>query len=177
MSYLAIIVLGISTRLLPHLPNFTAVAATALFSGYYIKDKRAAFSIPLLIMLISDFFLGFYQWQLMLATYTSFAIVVILGIFIQKQKWHFALPTSLIGSVLFFLLTNWAVWKFGGWYPADLSGLMTSYMEGLPFLKNSLLGDFVYTLGFFGSLEILKYLSQRSPAKLFYKVLLKNPSL
>jgi hypothetical protein len=43
-------------------------------------------------------------------------------------------------------------------YARDLSGLMQSYIMGIPFFKNTLLGNFFYTAMFFGSYELVKAL-------------------
>jgi len=87
MIYYLLIIIGFLTRFMPHPMNFTAVGAIALFSGYYFKDKRIAFIVPIAIMLLSDWKLGFYQWQLLASVYFAFALVVLLGIIIKNKKW------------------------------------------------------------------------------------------
>ena len=59
------------TRLIPHYPNFTAVGAIALFGGAYFSKKYLAFIVPIVALLISDLFLGFYSG--MWVVYFSFA--------------------------------------------------------------------------------------------------------
>ncbi len=160
MLYFLLIVLGIITRLLPHPPNLTAIAAVALYSGYYLKNRKIGFLFPLLIMLLTDIKIGFYQWQLMLSVYLSFVIITVLGIFLEKKNWLFALPGSMIGSIIFFLITNWAVWQFTPWYPHNLAGLFACYLAGLPFLKNQFLGDIFYTAPLFSLTEGAKFLAR-----------------
>ena len=70
---LLLIALGFIARLLPHPANFAPIGAIALFSGLYLP-KRWAIILPLAIMLISDIFVGFYAWQIMLAVYLSFVL-------------------------------------------------------------------------------------------------------
>lgn len=41
-------------RLIPHPPNFTPIAAMALFGTAHFKSRWAAFLVPLLAMLVSD---------------------------------------------------------------------------------------------------------------------------
>ncbi|MDD4531181.1 MAG: hypothetical protein PHH21_00540 [Candidatus Pacebacteria bacterium] len=165
MIYYLLIIIGFLTRFIPHPMNFTAVGATALFSGYYFKDKRVAFAVPLAVMLLSDSFLGFYDWKLLLSVYASFALVVLLGIMIRNKKWLWALPTSLLGTALFFLITNGAVWVFANWYPHTLNGLLLCYAEGLPFVRNNFLGDLTYTFLFFGTAELAMYLARKKDIK------------
>jgi len=170
MIYYILIIIGILTRFLPHAPNFTAIGAIALFSGYYIKDKKLAIAIPVIAMLLSDWKLGFYQWQIMASVYISFIIVVLLGLFIKKQKWYVALPTILGGSIIFFIITNGAVWLFGNWYPHSLAGLITCYVEGLPFIKNNLAGDLFYATTFFSVAQLAILFAKKYQTK-FWQLL------
>ena len=56
---LILIIFGIISRVIPHPPNFSPLTAIALFGGLNFNNKKIAFVIPLLILIISDFFLGF----------------------------------------------------------------------------------------------------------------------
>jgi len=153
-----LILLGVTARLFPHPANFAPIAAIAMFGGLYLP-KRWALILPISAMLVSDIFVGFYHWQMMLAVYASFTLVVGIGMMVKKKK-EFAtvLGGSLLGSILFFLITNGAVWAFGTMYAHSFAGLMQSYLMGIPFLKNTLLGDLFYTGVLVGSMEaILAY--------------------
>lgn len=161
MIYYLLILIGFITRFLPHPANFTAVAAVALFSGYYIKDKRLAIAVPLIIMFLSDIKLGFYQWQLLASVYLAFALVVLLGISMRDKKWFWSLVMSVIGTIIFFLVTNWAVWQFADWYPHTFAGLMACYEAGLPFVRNNFAGDLIYTFILFGIAEIATVLAKK----------------
>ncbi|MBI2038073.1 MAG: hypothetical protein HYT15_04070 [Candidatus Magasanikbacteria bacterium] len=150
-----LILLGISTRLLPHPANFAPIAAIALFSGIYLPRKFAIF-IPMATMFVTDIVLGFYLWPVMLSVYATFALTGIIGLVIQKhKKLNTVLGGTLLASILFFIITNWAVWAFGTMYPHNLNGLMQSYIAALPFFKNTLLGDLFYTGVLVGSMEII----------------------
>ena len=71
------------SRLLPHLPNFTPVAAIALFGGAYLNDRKAAFLIPFIALILSDLFLGFSASTP--AVYMCFAVTVFIGQFIRNK--------------------------------------------------------------------------------------------
>ena len=155
---LLVIFIAVLMRLLPHLPNFTPIAAMALFGGVYL-NKKYAFVIPFLAMFISDIFLGFHS--AMPYVYGSFILTGIIGLWLKKHKSaKNIICSSLISSILFFLITNFGVWA-GGWYPKTLSGLMQSYMMGIPFFKNTVLGDLCYTGVFFGIYELVQLLIVR----------------
>lgn len=149
----AFIFIGAIFRFLPHPPNFSPIAAIALFGGVYLS-RKIALILPLLAMVISDLFLGFYSWKLMAVVYLSFLIYVLLGFKLKKnKKWYTVLGYSFSGAMIFYLLTNLAVWAFMGWYPKTLSGLIQCYVMAIPFFKNTLFGDLFYTGLFFGIYE------------------------
>lgn len=147
-------------RLIPHWPNFTPIAGIALFGGTYIGRKHLAFLIPLSAMLLSDLFLGLHQT--MLAVYISFALIVGIGFLIrQRVSVISVLSASLVSSLLFFLITNFAAWQSGMMpYPMNLNGLLECYAAGIPFLNNGILGDLFYNTVFFGGFY---FITQRYP--------------
>ena len=156
-----LISLGLIFRLMPHPWNFTPIGAIALFSGFYFS-KRYAFVLPILAMLFSDIFLGFYSWKLMLPVYGSLLLYVVLGVWLKKhKKWYTVLGSSLLCSVLFFLITNFAVWVFTPWYAKIFSGLIQCYIMAIPFFRNNLLGDLFYATAFFGAYEMVKVLVRK----------------
>ncbi len=164
---LLLIALGFIARLLPHPANFAPIGAIALFSGLYLP-KRWAIILPLAIMLISDIFVGFYAWQIMLAVYLSFVLAGLIGLLVRKhKKFSTILGGTLLSAILFFLITNTAVWLFGTMYIHNFSGLMQSYFMALPFFKNSLLGDLFYVGVMVGGYEVVRFviLSERNESK------------
>ena len=135
---IAIIMLAaVLTRLVPHLPNFTPVTAIALFGGLYISNKILAYALPLTIMFISDIFLGFSS--ITLFVYSGFMLVTLIGTLRKKPN----ILTIFMGSLSFFIVTNFGVWLLG--YPKTWTGLVECYTLALPFFRNSLLGDFFYS--------------------------------
>lgn len=154
---LLLIAVGVALRLLPHPANFAPISAIALFGGVYLSRKTALI-LPLLAMLIGDFFLGFYELPLGLAVYGSFLLIVGLGLLIKSRKSVYAvIGGALTGSILFFATTNFAVWAFTPWYAKTGVGLLDCYLMGLPFFRNTLLGDLFYVTCFFGAYELATY--------------------
>lgn len=147
-----LIVLAAASRLLPHLPNFTPIIAIALFGGAYFKNKSAAFLVPFLAMLASDLFLGFHDT--MIFVYGGFAIAVGIGMLLKNRVSIMSVGLSaLSGAILFYLITNFGVWLMTGMYPMTASGLLTSYIAGVPFFQYSILGDLFYSAVLFGIFE------------------------
>lgn len=146
-------VFSFAARFIEHAPNFVPIGALALWSGAYLTRKVSLF-IPLLVMFLSDFIIGFYDWKVMLSVYFGFAIMVLLGRMVQRQKTASnVIFASFGGALLFYLITNFAVWASSAWYPQNLYGLLSSYTLALPFFRNSLLGDLFYGAVFFGAYE------------------------
>ena len=152
---LAAIIFGIALfRVLPHPPNFSPVAAMALFSGAYIADKRLALLIPFLALIASDLIIGFHNT--MLFVYVGFALTVGIGIWMQKRiTSSHVVASAVAASTLFFVITNFGAWMMNGMYPMTAAGLMQAYAAGIPFLQNSLMGDLLFTTLTFGGYAIL----------------------
>lgn len=152
---LGIILVAAFTRLIPHWPNFTAIGAVALFGGTYLGKKYLAFLIPIAAMLLSDLFLGFHST--MVAVYLSILAVVAIGFLLRKRIGvATVLAASLSSSVIFYLVTNFAVWAGGTMYPLDFNGLMQCYLMAIPFFQNGIAGDLFYNAVFFGGFYLLQ---------------------
>lgn len=156
----ATIILAAFSRLVPHWPNVTPIAAIALFGGAYYGRKYLAFLVPLAALFLSDLILGLHAS--MWAVYSGFIITVIMGLSLNGRVRPLSLLTVVISSsAVFFLLTNFGSWISSPFYSKDLPGLMLAYTAGLPFFLNSLLGDLFYSGVLFGSYYLLQ---QRFPA-------------
>lgn len=149
------VLIGAVARVLPHAPNFAPIGAMALFGGAYM-DKKQAFTLPILAMILSDFFIGFDSLPMRLTVYGSFLITVFIGLWLKKHNnLKNIIFGSLTASVLFFITTNFSVWAFGSLYPHTLGGLSESYFLALPFFRNTIAGDLFYSGVFFGSYALL----------------------
>ena len=151
-----IIATALSNILLSNIPNFSPVASVALFSGFYLSNKKLAILIPVACMLISDYFIGFHS--LMWAVYLSFAFTVVMGIKMKTSSSKKVIINSLLSSLIFFFITNSAVWLTGNFYSSDLSGLGLCLTMGIPFFKYTLLSSIVFSTILFGGFQILNQL-------------------
>lgn len=154
---LLLIFFGFTARLLPHPANFAPIGAIALFGGIYLP-KRLALIAPLGAMILSDLFIGFYSLPIMLSVYASFTLMNLIGFWVRERKrFSTVLGGTLLGSILFYLITNAAVWAFGTMYPPTFQGLLQSYIMAIPFFRNSLFGDLFYMGLLVGSYEAITY--------------------
>ena len=131
--------------------NFSPVMALALFGGAYLSDRRLAFALPIASMVLSDLFIGFAptSW----AVYLSFALAVFIGRLLNNNmKAYKVFGASLAGSILFFVVTNFAHWL--SFCPISVQGITQCYIDAIPFFRNSIAGDLIYSAVFFGSFEL-----------------------
>lgn len=148
-------------RLLPHWPNFTPVAALALFGAATFERKWIGLVAPFLAMLLSDALIGFHGN--MTSVYVSFGLTWLLGLWaLRRPSAGRIAATSVTASVLFFLITNFAVWYGSAFYPQTMAGLMGCYAAGLAFYNgtsfflNGLLGDLFFSAVLFGGYYLLQ---------------------
>ena len=137
MNYIFCIIfvlLGLSARLIPHAPNFTPILSIALLSGFYIKNKYIVF-IPILIMLLSDIFIGYYS--LVPWIYCTLILIYLIGTYLMKDNFLDILLKSLVSAFLFFIITNFGVWTTG-FYGYTFEGILTCYTVAIPFFKNTI---------------------------------------
>lgn len=146
---LMIFTLAIVTRIaLPTvLPNFSAIDAIALFCGAYCSRKIGAIFIVLFSVWLGDVIInhslsypGWY-WQ-----YGCYALITCLGSFLNHRVKP--LPVLLAGitsASLFFIVSNFGVWCSGLLYPMTREGFMACYIAAIPFFKNTLVSDLIFT--------------------------------
>jgi len=148
-----LILAAASSRLLPHPPNFTPIAAMALFGGAQFSSRRAAFLVPLAGLALSDLAFGFYA--ITPVVYGAFALTVCLGFWVRQRRSALRVASAAVASaVLFFVLTNFGVWALENLYPRTATGLMDCYIAAIPFLRNMLLGNLLYSALLFGALAL-----------------------
>ena len=149
MLALILMIFGILFRIIPHAPNFTPVAAIALFGAVLLPNRRLALIMPLALIIISDLFIGLHD--IVIFTWGSIVLISLIGLGLRKsRKTTTVLFGSLASAVAFYLVTNFGVWA-SGWYPPTPQGLIQCYVAGIPFFRNFLAGTLIYSAAFFGT--------------------------
>lgn len=155
--FVMLVVLASLGRLLAHTPNFTPVAAASLFAGMYFSRRLVAAAVPIIGMIISDLFIGFYPMLIMLTVYGATVFPIIFRKFVSHNSaWRIGLSAA-VSSAVFFLSTNFAVWASGGAYSQDLDGLIRCYVAAFAFLKYTLAGDLFWSAVIFGAYGLATY--------------------
>jgi hypothetical protein len=152
---IVLVVFGVVARRYQVQWNVTPTAALALFAGFLFTQRKLAYWVPVAILVISNVFLpSHHSTGELLAVYGSFLIPVALGTLVRRR---FTLARvaycTLASSVLFFLITNFAVWFYrrGEVYADSWAGLLACYEAGLLFFRWMLVGDLFFAAVVFGS--------------------------
>jgi hypothetical protein len=152
---LVAILLAAATRLVPHPPNLTPIGAIALFGGASFADRRAAFLVPLGAMFAIDLVLGIHL--LLPVVYACFDFNVVLGFWLRRRRRPVPIAAAtLVGSCVFFVVINAACWAL--WSPRTFAGLSACYVAAIPFFRNTLLGDGLFTAVLFAALALREQL-------------------
>jgi hypothetical protein len=154
-AILSAILIAAALRLVPHPPNFSPIGAMALFGGAYLGRRTLAFLAPLGAMLLSDAVIGFHSG--MPFVYGSVALIVLVGWALAKRPTVLRVAgAALIGSVLFFIVTNLGTWIVSGMYPHTLAGLTACFVAAIPFFQNTAAGDLFFSALLFGGFALIE---------------------
>jgi len=145
ITFLFISVILALGRIIPHPPNFTPILATAIYTPYMVNDKWIAVLIPLSAMFIADIIIGFHLY--MLWVYGAIGLSTLISNWSMRfNKKYIQLGVmAILSSILFFIITNFAVWIIWDYYPKTIDGLIICYIKAIPFFQNTLLGTMIYT--------------------------------
>jgi len=145
-------ILLLFSRLVIHTPNFTPVLAILLFFAMVFDRKYLL--VPFVSILISDIILQYFSGgsyllsPMFISIYMIYFIIALAIFHLNRGLTLLAVTTnSLIAPILFFLLSNFAVWLFnaGQVYPYTFSGLLTCYAAAIPFFHNTLISTVYFS--------------------------------
>lgn len=156
---MGLIVIAAFSRLVPHWPNFTAIGAMSLFAGSVLGFRFSSILVSVLALLLTDLVFGFHST--MIAVYGATVFGTLLGAsFLKSRKPKSIFAFSVINTVLFFVVTNVAVWSIDGMYPRNWNGLVQAFVMAIPFFPSQFFGDLFFGAILFGSYALLSSKSQ-----------------
>ncbi|MGH8122953.1 MAG: DUF6580 family putative transport protein, partial [Rudaea sp.] len=154
---IAMIAFAVGMRLVNYfvpgaLPNFTPVEAIALFGGAYFANRRLAFIVPLIAMVVADAIIGVnlsdenigFWYRSAPAVYACIALTVLGGLHLRNRvDLTRVFGYSFASAVLFFVVTNFAVWLFAAGPQGDacVQGLLPCYVAARPQIAAQVVGD------------------------------------
>ncbi len=148
--FFVLVVAAVCSRLIPHMPNFTAIGALAIFSGAYFKERLNGFWLSMGAMLVSDAIIGFHSTVPFV--YGAFILMYFLSAYTlgTQFRWSILAGTSLLGSLVFFIITNTGVWFMQqDLYPKTGLGLLACFTAAIPFFGNTVMSDVLYSFALF----------------------------
>jgi hypothetical protein len=152
LAYLFVL-LAVASRFLPHPDGwvqFTPIGAALLYFGAHASLKHVW--VPLAALIAADVYLTkvTYAYPLKadhLVTWAWYAGVIVLGSALLAK--HVSplrvFAGSLAASVAFFLVSNFGVWAVWNMYPKTLVGLTTAYVAAIPFFRNQVFADLLFS--------------------------------
>ena len=160
------IAFGLAGNHLGFFSNFSPLAAIALCGGIYLP-RRVALGLPLAALLVSDLFLNWHFHVAllsleMLSRYLALAASVAIGFSLRdRARLSTVLPASILGSLIFYVVTNtssWLTWPgyartFSGWSQALTTGL-PGYAPTWMFFRSSLVSDLLFSALFVACMAI-----------------------
>jgi hypothetical protein len=149
------VVLALGLRFVSKPIAFTSISAALLFFGARASRKNAwiawvlcAATDVVLTTIVYSYPLTWDQF----VTWGWYAAALGLGILLRNTNSPVRIgATSLLSSILFFVVSNFAVWaSYRTLYAATLRGLINCYVAAVPFFRHTLAADMVFTAIFFG---------------------------
>ncbi len=148
------IVLALGLRFAFRPIAFTSVSAALLFFGARGARKNAW--IPWVLSVAADVVMNqvVYSYPLtwdLLVTWAWYAAALGLGMLLRDSNSPLRIGgTSLLSSLSFFVVSNFAVWaSYRTLYAATFQGLVACYTAAIPFFRHTLVADLVFTAVFF----------------------------
>jgi len=150
-------------------PNVELITTAMVLSSFYFAGKNS-FWLIFAIIALSDIVIG--NSNIFLFTWSGFLIPAILaGGIIKKLTTHYSLRTAkniftcftllvtgLSSNIFFYLWTNFGVWYLGTMYPKTIAGLLSSYINALPFLRYQMISTLIFVPAGFLFTELTIYL-------------------
>ncbi len=149
--------------------NFSAAYALAFCAGVYFS-RTSAWILPLGTLSLTDLALNGYYGQpfqaFQLFTYVAYIGLIGIGRFLgPKASFLKLLGGSLLGAILFYLITNTAAWLFNPFknpeYTRDLMGWIIALTKGTAnwpetwmFFRNTLTSSGLFTALFVGAMKL-----------------------
>jgi len=161
-------------------PNVELVTTAVILSSFYIGRKQS-FWLIFLVMLFSDLVIG--NTNIFIFTWTGFLIPALFVKYFSNSK-NSIFKKSLTGTFagtltngFFFIWTNFGVWMLTSMYPKTELGLITSYINAIPFLRPQIVSTLIFVpLGILLTELILFLLHKYKPESKFKYQLSLNKS-
>ena len=141
---LPLVFLMIFSRFVTVIPNFTPTISLIIFLAFLLRNTRLASFLVITSQLFADFFIGFYDT--MIFVYGTYMLIAALSSnYLTSLNFGKILLVSTVAPLVFFFTTNFGVWFVMDLYAKSFSGLIASYIAGIPFLKSMTISTILFS--------------------------------
>jgi len=146
--------------------NFAPMSAACLaFGGMFGNRRGYAYLATVIMMFLCDLATGwtmgnmaFFGLHVLIPfTWSCSLFNAWLGtsLFVRRSIPR-AVTVAIIGEVVFFLVTNLGNWWLMPTHPLTFAGLISTYIDAIPFYRNQLIGTALYGSLFYGIAVMLE---------------------
>ena len=176
-----LMIIGSFARLIPHVPNFTPTEGITIFGVAFLGRKYLSIILPCILIYLTDFVINntfarsfftevdgtvWYSNYMIFNLISLVLVVFTTSTILKKINIVTVALSAILASIIFFLISNFgALFSPASLYIKDFSGLMQSYLAGLPFFRTSLLSNLMFTTIIFGSYYFINSISAIKLAK------------
>ena len=151
-------------------PNIELVTTALVLSSFYF-GKKSSFWLTFAVIAFSDVVIGnsnifLFTWSgFLIPAFLSSRLITLFKLISQRltNLWSGLkliplISVGLFSNLFFYLWTNFGVWLLDSWgmYPDTFQGLLLSYINALPFLKNQILSTFIFVPLGYALIEMAK---------------------
>ncbi len=152
---LPLVFLMIFSRFITVIPNFTPTISLIIFLAFLLKEIRLTLFIIVTSQLFADLFIGYYDT--MIFVYGTYILIAILSSnYLTSLNSSKILMISIFTPLIFFITTNFGVWLIMDLYDKSLSGLIASYIAGIPFLKSLTISTILFSFTLYVLFKLIK---------------------
>ena len=123
----------VASRFVPHPPNFTSLIALSFYLPAFFGRK--SIGVLVIAYALTDLIIGFHNT--ILFTWGSVILIGLMSHYFRTNTKN-RIFGSFLAAIVFFIITNFGVWSFGG-YGYDFSGLILCYFLAYLFLIYSII--------------------------------------
>lgn len=146
-----LVAMAAASRAVPHPWDFTPMIAVALFGGARLERAWASVAAVVACLVIGDLAVGAFPYDGMAWVYGAMIAITLGGRLLRTRRGVVpAVIGGLAAGLVFFVVSNLGVWIGGGLYPHTAGGLADCYVAALPFYRNQVVGDVLFTAALFG---------------------------
>ena len=155
LYFVTFVMILVFSRLIPHPPNFTPIISVAIMCGIIFETLLISLIVLIGSMLISDVLIGLHSGMIHIYICLIF-ISYLFFKFSKKINYKNLFFFSFLGSIIFFLYSNFIVWLNSGLYSQDLKGILECYILAIPFFSNTLISTIFYSYLTFIAINYIK---------------------